>query len=90
MNIQIDPEEFRLIIEATVVETIAQLAADEARLGKRLAFIEPEAASLVGIQQHVLRDARRRGEIFARLCGKRYLYSRDELLRFLHEGRACR
>jgi hypothetical protein len=62
-----------------------QRDADEARLGDRLAYTEPEAAALLGIQPHVLRDCRRRGEISAKLCGKRYLYERSELLRFLHD-----
>ena len=68
-----------------VEETLAQREADEAKLGDRLAYPEPEAAGLLGIQQHVLRDCRRRGEIEAKLCGKRYLYPRSELLRYLSD-----
>ncbi|MHB8898073.1 MAG: helix-turn-helix domain-containing protein [Thermoguttaceae bacterium] len=73
-----------------VEEVLRQRDADEARLGDRLAYTEPEAAALLGIQPHVLRDCRRRGEIHARLCGKRYLYPRAELLRYLSDTRAGR
>lgn len=88
MNFYFDPAELEPVIRATVAEVLDQREADEARLGGRLGFTEPEAAALLGVQAHVLRDARRRGEIHARLCGKRYLYARSELLRFLREGRA--
>lgn len=67
-----------------------QHEANEAKLGDRLAYPEPEAAALIGVAPHVLRDARRRGEIHARLCGKRYLYPRAELLRYLSDTRAGR
>ncbi len=79
---------FSPAIAKVVTETLAQREADEARLGGQLGHVEPEAAALVGVQPHVLRDCRRRGEIHAVLVGKRYVYSRDELLRFLRDGRA--
>ena len=57
------------------------------KLGGRLAYTEAEAASLVGVERHVLRDARLRHEIEASRVGKRIVYTRDELLRFLHAQR---
>ncbi len=75
------------IVAEAVAQTLAQIEADEARLGDRLAYPEPEAAALLGIQPHILRDCRRRGEIEAVLCGKRFLYPRAELLRYLRGGR---
>lgn len=78
------------LVANVVIETLARLEADEAKLGDRLAYPEPEAAALLGVAPHVLRDARRRGEIHARLCGKRYLYPRAELLRYLSDTRAGR
>ena len=83
MNLHIDPEELRPVIEATVAEVLAQRDADQAKLGDRLGFTESESASLMGVAQHVLRDARRRGEISARLVGKKYIYARSEILQFL-------
>jgi len=73
------------LVAKVVAQAWAQLQADEARFGDRLAYPEPEAAALFGVAPHVLRDARRRGEISARLCGKRYIYPRSELLRFLRD-----
>jgi len=75
----------RVVVEQTVVEVLHQHAADEARLGDQIGLTEPKAAALIDVQQHVLRDARRRGEISARLVGKKYVYERAELLRFLRE-----
>ena len=49
-------------------------------------YTEPEAGALLGIGRHVLRDCRLRGELRGRLVGKRILYERGELLRFLREA----
>lgn len=87
-SLHFDPCELHPVIQATVAEVLAQLEADEARLGDRLAYPEPEAAALLGVAPHVLRDCRRREELSATLCGKRFLYERAELLRFLRERRA--
>ena len=57
----------------------------EAGLPGRIGYTEPEAATLVGVRPHVLRDCRLRGEISARRVGRRLIYSRDELERFLAE-----
>jgi excisionase family DNA binding protein len=73
------------VIAATVRATLEQMQAAESNLGtSRLAFTESEAAAALGVAKHVLRDTRLRGEIAARRVGKRWLYSRDELARFLH------
>jgi hypothetical protein len=72
-----------VILEA-VRETLLQHQAIAAQLPtERLAFPEPEAAALLGIPRHSLRDCRLRGEVQGRLVGKRILYDRRELLRFL-------
>lgn len=74
----------RPIVAQAVEETHRQREADEAKLGNdRLGHTEAESAALIGVAQHVLRDARRRGEISARLVGKKYIYARSEILRFL-------
>lgn len=80
MNLSINPEELRPVITAIVAEVLAQTSA----LGDaRLAFTEPEAAGLLGIKPHALRDARLRQEIRATKIGGRIGYSRDELLAYL-------
>jgi hypothetical protein len=74
------------IIQATVRATLAEIEATEHTLGDRLAYPEAEAAALLGIPRHVLRDCRLRGEIIGRMVGKRVVYSREALVRFLAEG----
>lgn len=81
-----DIADLRPLINAAVFSTVEKLRADQAKLADRIGFVEREAAELLGIRQHCLRDARLRGEISARLVGRKYVYSRDALLRFL-EGR---
>jgi len=53
----------------------------------RLAYTEAEAAALIGVRPHVLRDARRRGEVHAKLVGKRYIYTLATLKHFLESDK---
>lgn len=53
----------------------------------RLAYPEPEAAKLLGIATHQLRDARLRGEVTATKVGGRIGYEKTELLGYLARGR---
>lgn len=46
-------------------------------------FRNAEAAAAIGVRPHVLRDARLRGQIQGRKVGKKTVYARDELLKFL-------
>ena len=76
------------IIAETVTQTLIQIENDEAQLGNgRLWFSESEAAGLLGLPAHRLRDCRRRGEITGCKVGKSIGYERDELLRFLRNQR---
>ena len=84
MKIVMDEGDLRPLIEATVQATIERLESQRERLGDhRLGYIEPEAAAMIGVPVHVLRDCRLRGEIGATKAGKRWVYTRAELLRFL-------
>jgi hypothetical protein len=75
------------VIALTVRKVLDAIEAAQRRLGSdRLAYPEKEAAALCGVQGYVLRDARRRGEIEGRLLGKKIVYARSELLRFLADG----
>jgi hypothetical protein len=81
-----DIADLQPIIAAAVRSTLEQIQADEAKLdGQRLGYPEGEAAALLGVRSHVLRDARLRGEINGKLIGKRIVYARSELLRFIGE-----
>jgi len=87
VNLEIDSEELRPIVVQVVSEVLAQAKADECLLGGRLAYPEPEAAALLGVRPHVLRDARLRGEIDASKVGKRIVYTSDALHDFLRRNR---
>jgi len=70
-----------------VREVLSQI--EEAGLGNgRLAWSEVEAAGLLGMAAHVLRDERRRGRISASVGpGRRILYTRADLLGYLASRR---
>lgn len=87
MKFSFDEAELRPLIEQVVSAALSKLQADESRLGGKIAFTESEAAAFLSIRPHVLRDARLRGEILGSRVGKRILYERDELLRFLRQQR---
>ena len=79
-----DIADLQPIIAAAVQSTLDAIHADAEKLdGKRLGYPEAEAAALLGLARHCLRDARLRGEIHARMVGNKYIYSRDTLLKFL-------
>lgn len=75
------------VIAAVVADVLAELRTDEATVGQQLAMTEPQAAAALGIAPHVLRDARLRLEISGSRVGKKILYERAELLRFLGRRR---
>ena len=86
MKIDFTSDDLRPLVATIVAETLRQLAEAERKLPDgRLGFPESEAAQRMGVAQHVLRDARLRGEIKGRRVGKRIVYSRAELLKYLEK-----
>ena len=83
LKLDIDVEALRPLVRLAVAEAMERMEGEQTRFNGRLAFTEPEAAVLLGVKPHVLRDARLRGEISAKLVGKRYVYSRKTLETFL-------
>lgn len=83
MNVTFSPEDLRPVVLAVVEQVLTSKATTDATLGYRLAFPESEAAALLGVPRHVLRDARLRGEIHGKLIGKKIVYSREALEKFL-------
>jgi hypothetical protein len=84
MAFQFDPEALRPLIQQIVEATVVRLEDERAALGSRLAFSEAEAAALLGLHSHQLRDERLRGRISASVGpGRKILYSRDSLLAYL-------
>ena len=88
LNVTLDADALRPVIEAAVAETLARLRDDEARLGDRMAFDEPTAAWLLSLEHHQLRDERLRGRITAStIVGRRIRYLREDLLAYLGRNR---
>ena len=78
MKLDLTADDLAPIVQAVTDEVIRRRAEMENTLGDRLAYREAEAAALLGLRQHQLGDARRRGEIAASRAGKCMLYRRDE------------
>jgi hypothetical protein len=77
------------LIRHVVEEVLAKVEADRARLdGERVCYSEPEAAALLGLAPHQLRDERRRGRIAASsIVGRRVRYTREDLVQYLRGRR---
>lgn len=85
MRLDLEAEDLRPLVEQVVTAVLDRMRAAEAQAGGRLGYRETEAAELLGLRPHQLRDARRRGEIRATRVGKVNVYPRGELLRLLAE-----
>ena len=88
LNLQLDTAVLDPIIRKVVTETITQMEAERAKLGDRLCFSEAEAARLLGLRQHQLRDVRLAGKIScSQIVGRRIRYCREDLIRYLADNR---
>ena len=88
MQVTFAQDDLRPLIEAVIVETVAHLRDDEAKLGDVLAFDEPTAARMLSLEPHQLRDERLRGRITAsQIVGRRIRYVREDLLAYLARNR---
>lgn len=83
LNATINEVELRAFAEIVVRATLAAIEESRFASQERLGFTESQAAELLGLPKHVLRDCRDRGEISGRLIGKRMVYSRKELEKFV-------
>ena len=89
MNIKLDQNDLRPFVQTIVDQTLERIEAAQGKLPVgRLAYPESEAAALLGVAPHKLRDCRLRGEVTASKVGKSIVYQRDELVRFLSRQRA--
>jgi hypothetical protein len=75
----IDLEDLEPVLERVVAKALAA----SARQQERLAYLEPEAAQLMGVKSHVLRDARRFGQIRHTKVGGRIAYTKQQLQDYL-------
>jgi len=79
----------RPLIEEVVSAAIARLEEARAKLPDRLCYSEPEAAALLGLKPHQLRDERRRGRIQAsNIVGRQIRYLPSDLTAYLMSRRS--
>lgn len=83
VKLEFDRDALRPLVEMAVAEALEKIEDERAKFNGRLAYTEPEAAVLLGVKPHVLRDCRRRGELQGAKVGSRVLYTRADLLDFL-------
>lgn len=89
LSLNLDGEALRPLIAAVVAETMAAVQRDQETLGDRLAYSEAEAAGLLGLNVHQLRDERLRGRIGASvIVGRRVRYTRADLTAYLAAQRS--
>jgi hypothetical protein len=88
ISLVIDPQVFSPMVKSLIAEVLAQTEADRAKTGSKLAYSEEEAARLLGLEPHQLRDERGRGRIaFSRIVGRRIRYTPDDLADYLRRSR---
>lgn len=89
MKLHLSPEEMRPLVSEIVQSTIERFEADRAKLGSKMAYSETEAARLLSLNPHQLRDERQRGRIsHSRIVGNGIRYSQQDLLAYLGRNRS--
>jgi hypothetical protein len=87
--VKLDPAditgELRPVIREVVANVMEELRAADAKVNGRLAYTESEAAALIGVPRHVLRDVRLREHIPVKKVGKTIVWPRDILVSYLHD-----
>jgi hypothetical protein len=80
----LDPAALRPLVEQVVDLALARLEGARAALPEKLAYTEREAARLLSLEPHQLRDARLAGRVeFSRVTGNKVRYSRRDLEAYL-------
>jgi hypothetical protein len=88
LSLSLDAAALRPLVQVVVHEVLAAVEQDRARVPDRLAFSEQEAARLLGLNVHQLRDERLRGRIQAsQVVGRRVRYLREDLINYLMASR---
>ena len=88
MNLTFSDADLREIVVPIVAEVVASVQSHPLDSNEQLAYLEPDAAKILGIASHQLRDARLRGEIVSTKVGGRIGYERSELIAYLVRGRS--
>ena len=88
VNLELDNTTLEPLVRLVVEQTISRLEEARGVVPERIAFSEPEAAQLLGLEVHQLRDERLRGRIKAsQIVGRRIRYLRCDLIDYLTSRR---
>jgi hypothetical protein len=80
----IEQTALRSLIVSVVAETLDRYHASHHTMGDALAYDEAEAAAMLKMSPHQLRDERLRGRVRAFvIVGRRVRYRREDLLQYL-------
>jgi hypothetical protein len=89
VQLNLNADDLEPLIERVFERVIARLETEREALGDRIAFSEAEAAALLGLEAHQLRDERRRGRIKAsRIVNRAIRYLRSDIMDYLHQHRS--
>jgi hypothetical protein len=84
LNLHVAGTDLAPLIRDIVQEVINQFQEFHAKSGDKLCHTEEEAAILLGLKSHQLRDARLAGKIeCCQLTGRRIRYTKEQLLDYL-------
>jgi hypothetical protein len=83
-NLNIDAAELEPVIERAIERVLARMEESRQLLGDKLCYTEAEAAAILDVNPHVLRDERLRHRIRAsKIVGRRIRYTRADLVDYL-------
>src|SRR5262249_5666672 len=84
LSLQLDAEVLSPVIDAAVERALVRFAEAQQKLNGKIAYSEAEAAALIGVEAHVLRDARREGDLPAFVIrGGRVRYLAKDLIAYV-------
>ena len=88
LELKLDESALRPLIRLVIAEVLAEM--DELQKGRsdRVAYTEAEAASMLALNKHQLRDIRLSGKInYTTIVGRRVRYTRADLMAYLNRER---
>lgn len=85
MNLRLDDQELRALVAEVAAQLLGELL--DWPVG-RIALTEEEAANACGVRRHVLRDLRLKKAIQSRKLGRKYVYTRQDILQALEVSAA--
>jgi hypothetical protein len=88
VHLAVSLDTLRPLVTEIVEECLARLEAAKGALPEKMAYSEPEAAQLMGLNVHQLRDERLRGRIsVSRVVGNKIRYLHADLVGYLTRNR---